>query len=112
MFQFSARTFEHIRRAGSRRPIVIIQEAPKTRAAANPATGLRRAPILNERVLESLMIPLAMIVLEELGHGPSQMALAEQDRPVETFVSNRPRKTFGVGIRIGRLERRLHDVRE
>ena len=36
------------------------------------------------------MIPLTMVVLEELGRGPSLMALAERDYPVETFVSNPP----------------------
>ncbi len=48
-------------RAWSCRPVVIVEEAPETRVAANPATGFRRAPILNECVLESLMIPLTMV---------------------------------------------------
>ena len=38
------------------------------------------------------------------------MALAERHHPIEALVFDRPHEPFGIGVRIGRLKRRLHDV--
>ena len=56
------------------------------------------------------MIPLAMIVIDEFLEGPSEMALPERHDPIETLMFDRPHKSFGIGVRIGRLKRCLHDV--
>ena len=69
-----------------------------------------QVPGLDEPILEALMIPLAMVVIDEFLEGPSEMALAERHDPIEALVFDRPHKPFGVGVRIGRLKRRLHDV--
>ena len=56
------------------------------------------------------MISLAMVVIDECREGPSKVALAERDHAIETLVFDRPYEPFGVGVCIGRLKRRLHDV--
>lgn len=56
------------------------------------------------------MIPLAMTVIDEFLEGPSEMALPERHDPIETLMFDRPHKSFGIGVRIGRLKRCLHDV--
>ena len=56
------------------------------------------------------MIPLAMIVIDEFLEGPSEMALPERHDPIEALVFDRSHKSFGIGVRIGRLKRCLHDV--
>jgi hypothetical protein len=59
---------------------------------------------------EALMIPLAMIMIDEFLEGPSKMALLERHDPIEALVFDRPHKSFGTRVRIGRLKRCLHDV--
>ena len=56
------------------------------------------------------MIPLAMIVIDEFREGPSEVALAERNDPIEALVFDRSHEAFRVGVRIRRLKRRLHDV--
>jgi hypothetical protein len=41
---------------------------------------------LNQFVVHPLMIPLAMIMGDKLGDGPSKMALAERNQPSKTFL--------------------------
>ena len=56
------------------------------------------------------MIPLAMIVIDEFLERPSEMALPERHDPIEALVFDRPHKSFGMRVRIGRLKRCLHDA--
>ena len=51
-----------------------------------------------------------MVVIDEFLERPSKVALAERHHAIEALVFDRPHEPFGVGIRIGRLKRRLHDV--
>jgi hypothetical protein len=62
------------------------------------AAGRRRA--LDQRILQTLMIPLAVVVRDELGHRSSEMWFAQWDYPVETFLPDRPHKPLRVRIRI------------
>ena len=55
------------------------------------------------------MIPLTVVVLDELRNRPPEMAFAERDHTMETLVLERAHEPLRVGIRIGRLIRRLHD---
>ena len=94
----------------SRRSLVVIQQATEPRTPTNSALASpRRAPI-DQPILKSLMIPLAMVVIDEFLEGPSKVALAERHHAIEALVFDRPYEPFGVGVRIGRLKRRLHDV--
>jgi hypothetical protein len=56
------------------------------------------------------MIPLTMIVINEFLEGASKVALAERHDPIEALVLNRPYEPFSMGVRIGRLKRRLRHL--
>jgi hypothetical protein len=88
-------------------PLQVIEKPTEPRPTANPPPG-RPAPV--ERVVQPLMIPLVMIVSLELCDGSSKVALADRYDPIETFLFDGSHEAFGVGIRIGRLIRRLHDA--
>ena len=48
------------------------------------------------------MIPLAMIVLDELRDDVPEMPLTDWNDALETFFLDRPYKSLGVGVRVGR----------
>jgi hypothetical protein len=56
------------------------------------------------------MIPFTMIVRHEFCDGPPEVAFTERHHPIETLFFDRPHEAFGVSIRVGRLDRRLHDA--
>ena len=56
-----------------------------------------------------MVIPLAMVVIDEFPEGASKVALAEGHHPIEALVLNGPHEPLGLSFRIGRLKRRLHD---
>jgi hypothetical protein len=51
------------------------------------------------------MVPLVMIMNDELGEGPAQMPLAERNRPIEALRFDRTDEAFGLGVGIRRLIR-------
>ena len=50
-----------------------------------------------------------MIVDDVLGHGPLEVPLAQGNDAIETFMFDRADEALGVGIRIRREPRRLHN---
>ena len=60
----------------------------------------RRVPI-DKPILESLVIPLAMVVIDEFLECPSKVALAERHHSIDALVFDRPYEPFGIGVRIG-----------
>jgi hypothetical protein len=55
------------------------------------------------------MVPLAMVVSDELGEGAQEPTLPEEDQAVETLLSDRAHETLGVGVGIRRPDGRQHD---
>ena len=53
------------------------------------------------------MIPLMMIVCDEFRDRAAEMALADWNHPIEALLFDRSHEALLVGIRIGRLIRRL-----
>jgi hypothetical protein len=49
-------------------------------------------------------------VRDVLGQGLPEVPLAEGNDAIETFLFNGPDEALGVGVGIGRLKRRLHDM--
>jgi hypothetical protein len=47
------------------------------------------------------MIPLAMIVLDELRDDVPEVPLTDWNDAIETFFLDRPDKALGVGVRVG-----------
>ena len=74
------------------------------------ASASTRLVPIDQPILKSLVIPLAMVVIDEFREGPSKVTLAERNDAIEALVFDRPGEPFGVGVRVGRLKRRLHDV--
>ena len=54
------------------------------------------------------MIPLAMIVLDELRDGVPEVPLTDWDDAIETFFLDRPDESLGVGVRVWRALRNQH----
>ncbi len=73
------------------------------------ATGIGRWPAVDQRILQTLMIPLAVVVLDELGDRPSEVPFTLRDHPVETLVLDRPHKPLRVRIRVRDPIPCLHD---
>lgn len=53
------------------------------------------------------MVALAVIVLDKLEDGPTEVTRAERDRTVETLGFDGAHKPFGMSIRIRRTKRPL-----
>ena len=56
------------------------------------------------------MIAFVMIMRDVLGHGLLEVPLAERNDAIETFLFDGPDEALSVGICIGRLPRRLHNM--
>src|SRR4029453_6496398 len=51
----------------------------------------------NQRVLEALMIPFPMVVIDEFRHGPAEVALPKRNHPIETFLFDRSHESSSAG---------------
>jgi hypothetical protein len=56
----------------------------------------------DETIVESLVIPFAVIVLDVLCHGSAEVPHPDRNQPVQAFFLDRPDEAFGVRVRIGR----------
>ena len=60
---------------------------------------------MQELVVESLVVSLAMVVFYVLVDETTQMPLAERDHACETLLCDRPDEPLGIGVEIGTLRR-------
>jgi hypothetical protein len=90
------------------RPLVVIQQAAEPDTPTDSALDSSRPATLDQPIPQPLMIPLAMIVLDEFRHDSSEMALAERQHPIEAFLFNGPHEPLRVRIRIRGLPRCLY----
>ena len=56
---------------------------------------------LDQFVVQSLMISLAMVVSDKFRDSPSLMALTQRNQAVQTLLFDRADEPFGVGVGIG-----------
>ena len=56
----------------------------------------------NQLIAESLVIPFAVVMLDEFRHGSPEMPLADRNQPIKAFFFDRSHEPFGVRVRIGR----------
>jgi len=63
--------------------------------------ALRRYGVLQKPVVESLVVSLAVIVLDVLPREEAQVAVTERDHSIETFLFDRPNKPLGIRVEIG-----------
>jgi hypothetical protein len=92
----------------SGRTRVVVKKSAKTLPPANPANTLPRWCAIDELVIKALVVAFAVVVLDELRDRSVEMTSAERDDTVEALVLDRAYKALCVGIRVGRLKRRLH----
>jgi hypothetical protein len=88
----------------SRDSLVVVQQAAKADAGGS-LPRVDTTATVDEPVPEPLMIPLAMVVLDELRERSSKVALTKQYEPVEALMFDRPHEAFSVRVRIGRSKR-------
>ena len=89
----------------SSRASLIIKEPAEPLTTPNPLAANRRRPAVDEFVAEPLVIPLPVVMRDELGDRPAEITFTERDHPVEALVLDRAREALRV--RIG-VCRRLH----
>jgi hypothetical protein len=95
-------------RVSSRRATVIIEEPAKPLPTANLTAALDRRRAGDEFVVEPLVIPFTVVVLDELRNGPAEMTFADRNHSAETLFLDRAHEALRVGIRVGRMKRGLH----
>ena len=71
----------------------------------NGTAGVLRWRLIDERVVESLVVPLAVIVCYELGERPPQVPLTERDDAIQAFLFDGAYEPLRMRIAIGRHER-------
>jgi hypothetical protein len=69
---------------------VVVEKPTESRAATDSTDRPHRASISNQLVVEPLVVPLAMIVLDELRDGAPEVPLTDGNDPIETFLFQAP----------------------
>jgi len=75
--------------------------------ANTAARVLQRRHALNQFIREALVVPLKVVVLDELRDRLAKMTGAQWNHPVETLVLDGTHEPFSVGICVGRVKWRL-----
>ena len=81
--------------------IIVSKQAAKPFAAFDVA--LHEADFLtwiNQLIAQSLMVPLSVIVFQELADSRAKRRLAEEDEPRKGFVLEAPHEPFQVRVQI------------
>jgi hypothetical protein len=93
----------------SRDTVVVIHQPAHTRSAANRPAATGSLERLNQFVADALMVPLTVVVRDELRNRAAKVALTQRDHAVEAFLLDRPNKPLGVRVAVRRAERCLND---
>jgi hypothetical protein len=89
---------------------VVIEQPTETLVPTHSTDAPFRRLAVNQFVVQSLMIPLAMVVGDKFRDRPSMVALAEQNQAVQTFLFDQADEPFGIGDGVGRSIRCLDDA--
>ncbi len=68
-----------------RRAVVIVQKATHALTPPNEAGAMPVSDTVNEVVAETLMVPLAMVVDQELGDRLTEVPLTERKHAIQAF---------------------------
>jgi hypothetical protein len=80
-----ARTVPSVRRSPSRSSRVIVEKPTESRAATDRTDGPHRGSTGDQLVVEPLVVPLAMIVLEVLGDHETEVTVTQGDEAIQAF---------------------------
>ena len=87
-------------------PVVEIEQSAQTLPPLNVGgQAHRRWRSLQELVVESLVVSLAMVVVDVLAHEETHVPFAEGDDATETLLVNRADEPLGIRVEIGTLRR-------
>jgi hypothetical protein len=67
--------------------VVVVQHPTNPLTAANTSSAIGSLERLNQLVTDALMVPLSMVVGNELGNRASKMSLPEQNHALEALVA-------------------------
>ena len=95
MFQFSADP--------TIRPLIEVKQPAKPPPAPHGARPVGHRRARDQSIVETLMIPLAVIVLDELRDCLPEVPLTDWNDAIETFFFDRPHESLGVGVHGTRL---------
>jgi hypothetical protein len=74
-------------------------------------TANRSGCPLDQGVLETLMVPLAVLVRDELLHGSPEMPFSKRNEAIETLLVDRPDEPLRIRIGVSRQLHRRRVVR-
>ena len=90
--------------------VIAAQEPAESRPTADRGVRQARRFGKNQSVVQTLVIPLVVIVRREVAERPAQVSFTEKDDPVEAFFLDRTDEAFGVRVAIRRAVRRQYDT--
>ena len=92
--------------------MIVAEEATEPLAAIDVTTRPRRGEAFrrNQAIVDALVIPFLMVVIDERRERSTQVRFSQDDDPIQAFLFDRPDETFRVRVAVGRLKRRLHDT--
>src|SRR5687768_3902683 len=93
----------------SRPSRVITQQFAQSRTPMDRTLAPPRRTPIDQSIIETLVIPLPMVVFDKFGERASEMGLAQGHYPIEALVLDRPHEPLGIRVRIGR-KRSPHNV--
>jgi hypothetical protein len=91
------------------RPVAKVQHAAYALPPANHTLAIGSLQGLNELVPDALMIPLRVIVRQELRHGAPKVALAKEQYAVQALLVDRSHEPLCVGMTVRRTHWRPDD---
>ena len=82
------------------RPFVIVQQSAQSRASRYVASHIAGWRSRNQLVVETLVIPFAMVVRDKFRDRAPEMTLPHRNHPVEAFLFDRSDEPLRVRIRV------------
>ena len=88
----------------------MVQQPSQPRSPIHSASGADGRYARDQRIVQPLMTPLAVVMLDILMQSTSEMAFTHRNHPVEAFFFDRAHEALCVRIRVRRPHGRQHDV--
>jgi hypothetical protein len=78
--------------------------------ASHPTRHLDHRLARDEAIVESLVIPFDVVMLDVLRDGATEVPVPDRNQPVQAFFFDRPHEAFRVGVGIRGARGRKHDL--
>src|SRR5580693_496788 len=88
--------------------MIIVEHSAKATAASNRSSTVSQIDFReNEHIADALMVPLAVIMSDELANGDSQSVLSEQNHTLQARLLNAAHEPLGVAVQVRRPGRQF-----